>query len=130
MAANRKTLEFSALSEFLVRTGRARKHHVELISLLDEKPPSSITAAELAAKEAGNIFHTGIKALDLFAPIQVGGVIRVDGPTNAGRLIALSGLAAVASRRSGLAWPKLRVRAFLFQPWVRSRHDSAPSPLW
>lgn len=105
----RLLIKHGASREVRDRDGRTaadwarEKHFNELVSLLDEKSPSSITPAKLAAEEAGSFFHTGIKALDLFAPIQIGGVIRVEGPTNAGRLITLSELAAVVSRRPGLA---------------------------
>jgi RNA polymerase sigma factor (sigma-70 family) len=102
-------IEHGANREVRDRDGRTAadwarvKHHKELINLLDEKPPSSsLTVDEVADTEEGNLFHTGIKALDLFAPIRMGGLIRVDGPPNAGRLIMLAELAAMTSRRPGL----------------------------
>ena len=105
----RLLIEHGASREVRDRDGRTaadwarEKHFNELVSLLDEKPPSSNTPARTVGEAAGGFFHTGIKALDLFAPIKIGGVIRVDGPTNAGRLVTLSELAAVVSRRPGLA---------------------------
>jgi RNA polymerase sigma factor (sigma-70 family) len=107
----RLLIEHGANREVRDRDGRTAadwarmKHHIELINLLEEKSPSPcLTVAEVvAANEAGTLFHTGIKALDLFAPIRRGGLIRIDGPPNTGRLITLSELAAVASRRPGLA---------------------------
>jgi RNA polymerase sigma factor (sigma-70 family) len=105
----RLLMEHGASREVRDRDGRTAadwarvKHFDELVSLLDEKPTSSVSPDKLAAEKAGNFFHTGIKALDLFAPIEIGGVIRVDGPTNAGRLVALSELAAVVGRRPGMA---------------------------
>ncbi len=105
----RLLIEHGASRELRDRDGRtaadwaSEKHFNELVSLLDEKPSSSNTPARLAGEEPGSFLHTGIKALDLFAPIQIGGVIRVDGPTNAGRLVTLSELAAVVGRRPGLA---------------------------
>jgi hypothetical protein len=80
------------------------KGHESLLSLLggNAEPSAPMALSDGLAREAAPapaMYHTGIKALDLFAPLHEGDFVLVQGGARVGRNIFIAELADVARRR-------------------------------
>ncbi len=62
-------------------------------------PLVSLDAPVSTSQKAGNLLETGIKAVDLLAPLSIGGTFALTGPYGAGRLVVLEELMHLFGRR-------------------------------
>jgi len=87
------------------------KGHPQLLDLLEDELAPSIRVHEPAPRSSRDLFATGIKAIDLFAPLRAGSLVLVHGGAGVGRNVLLAELAEAARRRGDTAslwvlWPR------------------------